>query len=115
VDKRRKSNRQWSDYCVREARQGNPWPLIGRLRSGMALTEAERDLVAEALEAKAGKRGSDLVRRAEAALIARQVEVLAASGMKIEAAVEEVAKQRDRSRRHVYNAIAVNRKRGGLF
>jgi hypothetical protein len=53
----RRRHDRYSDYCVHEARQGNPWPLIGRLRSGVALSASERDFLAEVLEAKAGKRG----------------------------------------------------------
>jgi hypothetical protein len=105
----------YSDYCVREARQGNPWPLIGRLHSGVVLSAAERDFLAEALEARAGKRGADLIRRAETALIAQQVEELHGGGMKMETAVHTVAKQRRRSPRHVYNAIATAKRSRGII
>jgi hypothetical protein len=51
-----------------------------------------------------------LIRRAETALIAQQVEELHGGGMKMETAVHTVAKQRRRSPRHVYNAIAATKR-----
>lgn len=103
----------WSDYSASEARQGNPWPLISRMHGSAALSEDELKLVVEALEATAGKRGADLIRRTEAALIALQIEDLMAGGMKVQAAADLIAEERGRSRRHVYYAIATAKRNYG--
>jgi hypothetical protein len=105
---------------ARQARLGDPYPLIGRLChflqfGGEPLCDDEIQFIVKALKGTAGKRSGDNLRKIEQYLIAAQVEGLVSDGMPKKAAVDEVMRQRDRSRRHVYKAIAAHKEksRGG--
>jgi hypothetical protein len=95
-------------FALDEALRGDPYPLIGRLRCGARLSDGEMRFIVEALEATENKYGSAKLRELEAMLIAQQVEDLSKS-MSQEKAVEEVARQRGRSRRHVFTALKAHR------
>jgi hypothetical protein len=106
----------YADYVVREARLGNPAPLIARFENFLQLrrhplSRGEIDFIIEALEATEKKRAKDNLRQIERMLIAAQVEDMIASGTPRKAAIEAVAVQRDRSIRHVEKAIPDHMKR----
>lgn len=102
-------------FALDEAQRGDPYPLIGRLTNvlqGSGLSAGEIRFIVEALEATEGKRGTDKLREIEQMLIADQVEDLSKS-MSQKEAIEEVMRQRDRSRRHVFNALKAHRAKPG--
>jgi len=101
----------YPDFCAREAKQGNPAPLIGYLQSGRALSPSAIEVIVEALEAKRGKRYRDRLRDAEQFLIAQLVENLVCSGWQKEAAIEKAHEVHGRSRRHIFKVIAANKRR----
>lgn len=68
------------------------------------LSDGEIQFIVEALETTGGKHQADHLRDIEKMLIAEQVEDLK-SGMKPKQAIEEVMRQRGRSRRHIFTAI----------
>ena len=76
--------------AIAEAKNGNPWPLISRLRANQ-LTEAELNYISE-FGIRHGERGHAEIRRARDALVRMQVKWLRDEGMKKEAAVEAVAR-----------------------
>jgi hypothetical protein len=96
-------------FCLDEARQGNPHPLIGRLNflrhSGGPLSAGEFRFITEALEKTATKRAADNLREVEKMRIGEHVEDCLRSGMPLKVAVEEVMRQYDCSRRHVFAAL----------
>lgn len=104
-----------SEMRAREARGGQPDPLIFHLQNGGALGPAEIELLIELLEAKRGKRYRDTLHDAEQSLVARHLESMVGDGMKQEAAIAEVSKARGRKRRYILKAKADNKRRGGLI
>jgi hypothetical protein len=100
------------EALARNARLGNPDPLILRLRDS-ALSPAIVEVIVEALESLRGKGYRDVLRRIEQTQIARQIEHLVRKGVKQEAAVADVRKLRNCSRAHIYNAIRADKRRGG--
>jgi hypothetical protein len=95
----------WSaKHAIEEAKRGDPGHLIGRVLNRVRLSDGEIQFIVEALEATGGKRQADQLRDIEKMLIAEQIEDLK-SGMKSKQAIEEVMRQRGRSRRHVFTAI----------
>jgi hypothetical protein len=89
--------------------------LIGRLRfflhhGGEPLSDGETQFIVEALEATAGKRSADNLREIERFLIAEQVAgLMSEEGLLLKAAIEEVMRQRGRSRRHVFSALKAHK------
>ena len=92
-------------YALDEAKRGNPGPLIGRFLNHTRLSADETQFIIEALEKTGGKRQADQLREIERMLIAEQVEDLRKGGMKKEAAIAAVGKDRGRSRRHIFTAM----------
>jgi hypothetical protein len=110
-----KKSGPFARFALDEAQRGYPYPLIGRLTNalrGSGLSDDEIQFIVEALEATEGKRGTDRLREIEQMLIAEQVEELSKS-MSQKEAIEEVMRQRDRSRRHVFNALKAHRAKPG--
>jgi hypothetical protein len=106
----------YSAFVVDAARRGDPYPLIGRLRfllhrGGVPLSDGEIEFIVEALEATSGKLGADNLRKIERELIAGQVEDLKAAGLK-KGVADQVARQRGRSRRHIFKALRAHKKKG---
>jgi hypothetical protein len=91
--------------ALREAECGNLQPLIGRILSKEPLTDGEREFVAIFLDQHDGRRGAAYLRRIERALIRGRVEGLRAEGMKLEAAVALVMRERGLSRATVFKAL----------
>lgn len=107
---------RFAKFALKEAKLGNPAPLIARLmsalqRSTSPLSDAEIWWIREALEATGGKRYADNLREIEQMLIAEQVEGYKDEGMKPKKAVGTVMDERERSRQHIYNAISAYKKR----
>jgi hypothetical protein len=91
-------------FAFDEARRGHPYPLIGRLTNalqGSDLSDDEIRFIVDAVEATQSKYGADKLRDIERELIVAHVEDLGST----KKAAEEVARQRGRSRRHVFNAL----------
>jgi hypothetical protein len=100
----------YAELVVDAARRGDPYPLIGHLQfclqSGKPLSDGEIQFIVAALEATAGKRSADNLRKTERFLIAEQVEgLMRDEGRTQKAAIDEVMRYRGRSRRHVYSAL----------
>ena len=104
-----KSPELFARFALDAAQHGDPYPLIARLHVslqwGKPLSDGELRFIIEALEATAGKRCADNLRKVEQMLIAEQVEGLTNDGMPQKKAISEVMRQRGRSRRHVFNAL----------
>jgi hypothetical protein len=103
----------FAEFALDAARHGDPHPLIGRLhvhlQGGEPLSDGELQFIVEALEATAGKRSADNLRELERILIAEQVEALTSEGMLQKEAIDEVMRQRGRSRRHIFSALKAKR------
>ena len=104
-----------AEYALKEAKLGNPGPLIARLSSALQghghLSDCEYWFIIEALEATGGKRQADVLRKIEQMLIAEQVEgLITEEGMKPKQAIDTVMRDRKRSRRHVYTALKAHNK-----
>jgi hypothetical protein len=92
-------------FTLHEAKAGNLEPLIARVRLGVASKE-ERELAAALLERLDGVRGRAAVLQLEKALITIRVEgLIKEEGYSKEAAVTQVAKERDRSRSGIFAAM----------
>lgn len=103
----------FAKFALDEARRGDPYPLIGRLTHALQgnLSDDEIRFVIEVVEATEGKYGADKLREIERTLIAGQVEDLKAAGVK-KGAADQVARQRGRSRRHIFDALKAHREKG---
>jgi hypothetical protein len=112
----------YAGFALDEAKQGHPEPLIGRLRfflqhGGEALSDGEIQFIMDALQATAGPRSADNLRKVEQFLIASHVERLTKEGngdgkpLPRKAAVAEVMSQRHRSERHVKSALSAQGKK----
>jgi hypothetical protein len=87
--------------------RGNPGPLIAHFLSRKPLSDGEIQFIVEALEATGGKRQADELRELEKKLIALQVDALIdEDGLLPKQAIDEVAKHRGRSIRHIRTALA---------
>ena len=99
----------YAKHALEEAKRGDPGHLIGRLLNRRRLTDDEIQFIVDVLEKTGGKRQDDQLREIEQFLIASQVEDLMKDGTKKEAAITEVMRWRERSRRHVFNALKAYR------
>ena len=99
----------YAQHALEEAKRGDPGHLIGRLLNRRRLTDDEIQFIVDVLEKTGGKRQADQLREIEQFLIASQVEDLMKDGTKKEAAITEVMRWRERSRRHVFNALKAYR------
>jgi hypothetical protein len=103
-------------YGLDEAELGNPAPLIARLiialqHSTRPLSDAEIWWIREVIEATGGKRWANNLREIEQMLITEQVEDLTKEMGKQESAIEEVMRQRARSRQTIFTAIKAHKAR----
>jgi hypothetical protein len=102
----------FTKHALREAKLGNMLPLFSCAISFCSLSDIERDEIADGLLVY---RRSDVVRRVEKMLVAYWRGSLIANGWPKEAANAELKQEFGCSRGYVYEAIADNRKRGGMF
>jgi hypothetical protein len=106
----------YADYCAREAKLGNPGPLIGYLRSGGVRTPAIDQAVFELLERTEGERARNNRKILQQTRIALEVEGLVADGdaKNQKEAISIVRTKRKIPTRTIERAIAETRKRRGL-
>jgi hypothetical protein len=96
----------FAEGALHEAARGNPAPLAGRLRSGVPLTQKEREYLADLVESsRSGHRGRVELRKIERKLIRLHVESLIEEGMTKTAAVAAVVQARGVSRAKVFDAL----------
>ena len=101
------------DYGLREARQGNPGPLIARVMEVLQgrLTDGEFRFIVEALEATESKQTRARLRDLEKWLIAHQFDGLVdEEGMTPAQAMDAVKKNRDCSVRTIRTALKAHGK-----
>jgi hypothetical protein len=117
VAKQQKLPPDWqAKHSFEEAQQGNPFPLIARVRRalhrrGEPLSENEIAFVVDALEATIGKRARAELKRVKEALIAMQVDDQVADGKPLKNAIKDVAAKRGCAERTVNTARANFKKR----
>jgi hypothetical protein len=97
-------------FAVEEAKNGNPWPLICRLRSDQ-LSDVELNYISER-GIQHGKRGDAELRKARDAHIRLQFTGLIAGGMKNEAAVKMLQEKHGLKRSSVFEILKKS-SRGG--
>ena len=100
---------QQQPYWLREARLGNPGPLISQLQTGSELGPLERDYLIELLERDAGRRYYDRLREVEWFLIAAQVDRRVREGEKQESVICDVMEKRNCGRTTIFKALAAYR------
>jgi hypothetical protein len=104
-----RSRREWQQKfaadSLREAKLGNMNLLAMRLRNGDALSEGEREFLAEFLYAHDGWRGRAFLRQHEWARMRRNFEELREEGVPKEKAITAVAEKHNTSRSTVREAI----------
>jgi hypothetical protein len=96
--------------AIAEAKDGNPWPLISRLRADQ-LSDVELNYISEC-GIQHGKRGDAELRKARDALIRMQFTHLIAEGMKNEAAVKTLQEKHGLKRSAVFEILKKS-SRGG--
>jgi hypothetical protein len=92
--------------ALEEAKRGNTFFLMTRLRMGAKLTDAEIEFICKALRELMDRR---FVQAWAKVAIAREVMALTDGGMKQEAAVEQVRQQTGISRRQIFIALKAAR------
>lgn len=99
------------DYAIKQARQGDPGPLIARLMTALQgsnnpLSDREYWFIVEALEATESKQTRARLRDLERWLTAHQFDSLVdEENMKPAQAMDAVKKSRGRSVRHIRAAL----------
>jgi hypothetical protein len=96
--------------AIAEAKNGNPWPLISRLRADR-LSDVELNYISEC-GIRHGKRGDAELRKARDAHIRMQFTDLTAEGMKNEAAVKTLQEKHGLKRSSVFDILKKS-SRGG--
>jgi hypothetical protein len=96
--------------AIAEAKNGNPWPLISRLRSNR-LTEDELNYISES-GIRHGDRGRAYIREVRDVLICMQFKGLIDKGVKGEAAVATLQKQHGLKRSSLFDILKKS-SRGG--
>jgi hypothetical protein len=88
--------------AAREARLGNPWPLLGRFRNGERLTRGERRFIEGRLRESCGRRGKELERNMNGILARLDVAMLAEEGKLQKVTVAQLQAKFGVSRRTLY-------------
>jgi len=103
------------EVCAREARLGNPWPLIERLQSGKRLTRHERNFVAQLLADSSRSRGRAFNEVLNTITARGYCEVRLAEGYSKKAAVAQLESKLGISRRAVYYRLRGRRSSSAKF
>jgi hypothetical protein len=93
------------EVAAREARLGNPWPLLERFQSGRRLTRDERRVIEQLLAESCGRRGGAFNEDLKGICARGYVEMVLAEGKSKKAAVAQLESKYDISRRSVYNLL----------
>jgi hypothetical protein len=92
------------EFALEEAKRGDPTSLSIRVLEGVELSDGERLFISDLLHAKAGKRYKARRREIEQFRITKEVMALTTEGGQ-EAAVEQVRRAHNCSRRTIFNAL----------